>query len=353
MGRPTSMSTETKRVVPAPGPGPRSAPGLAPGPAPGLALVLALVLTGCGSSGTGSAPSDPPGTAPSSPAPTTPTPTPTPTTPATAPPDGATPSPSARRLPSDLRGLVYVAGPRAHTGELLLFAEGSPYSGRRDLLAAARAATVGDPADPDHRSLWPGSAPVSVRLLWDGDEGYYDVELPDDRSIRRPPGTPMREAHLAIQQVVWTLQSVGGTIAPVRFHVGRRGEAVTDVLGVPATGPNDTYPAADGAGVLSQVDVLAPTEGASVRGRVVVSGLASSFEATVVVRVVAANGEVVLEDGTSAEQCCGRLWPWRYELDTTGWAPGSYVVEARTDDPVGLAAGSDGPEVDTRTVVVQ
>ncbi|RYB91802.1 hypothetical protein EUA93_16840 [Nocardioides oleivorans] len=353
------MSTDRDTVVvEAAGPGPRRAPGPALGPVPGpvLALVLALVLTGCGSSGTGSTPAAPapagpssagPSAEPSSAAPESPTGTST-----TGPPDDAAPSPAATRLPTDLRGLVWFAGRRARTDELLLFAERSSFAGRRDLLAAARAATVGAPADPDHRTLWRGGAPVSVRLWWDGDEGYYDVGLPDVRSTRRPPGTSMREAHLAIQQVVWTLQSVGGTVAPVRFHVGRRGDPVTDVFGIPATGPGDTYLAADGAGVLSAVDVLAPAEGASVRGRVVVSGLAESFEATVGIRVVAPSGEVVLEDGTSAEQCCGRLWPWRYEIDTTGWSPGTYVVEAATDDPVGIANGSDGPEIDTRTITV-
>ncbi|SED07184.1 Immunoglobulin-like domain of spore germination [Nocardioides exalbidus] len=318
-----------------------------------LGLVLVVVLTGCGSSEKGATQPERPSAGSSSAgsssaAPETPT-----DTSSAVPPDGTAASSAAARLPSDLRGLVWFAGRRARTGELLLAAERSPFAGRRDLLRAARAATVGAPADPDHRSLWGGGAPVAVRLWWDGDEGFYDVRLPDVRSTRRPPGTSMRAAHLAIQQVVWTLQSVGGTVAPVRFHVGPRGEPVTDLLGVPATGPGDTYLAADQSGVLGKVVVLDPPEGASVRGRVVVSGLAESFEATVGIRVVTTGGEVVLEDGTGAEQCCGRLWPWRYELDTTGWEPGTYVVEARTDDPVGIANGSDGPEVDTRTIVVE
>ncbi|GAA1929724.1 Gmad2 immunoglobulin-like domain-containing protein [Nocardioides hwasunensis] len=303
---------------------------------------MLVVLGGCIPSGPVS--TSPPASDPSS--------TPTSAPPSAAPRDDAA-APAQSPPPPGTRGLVYVAGPRARTGELLLFAEQTSFAGRKDLLAAARAATSGAPADPDHTSLWRTGAPVAVRLWWDGDEGYYDVRLPDVRSTERPAGTTMREAHLAIQQVVWTLQSVGGIAAPVRFHVGRRGDPVTDLLGVPATGPGATYLAADHGGVLSRVDILAPAEGARVQGEVALSGLAESFEGTVAIRAFDESGRRVHDDSATAEQCCGRLWPWRHVLDTSGWEPGTYVVQALTDDPVGIDNGSDGPEIDTRTIVVR
>lgn len=146
----------------------------------------------------------------------------------------------------------------------------------------------------------------------------------------------MREAHLAIQQVVWTLGSVGRTPAPVRFSVGRRDGAVTDLLGVPATGPAATYLAADYRGVLSSMNTLAPADGATVASRVATVG-----------------GGLVVDDSTQAEQCCGRLFPWTYSLDTSEWPAGVYTVLALTDDPVRIAQGSDGPQIDTKVITVQ
>ncbi|SFB43300.1 Immunoglobulin-like domain of spore germination [Nocardioides alpinus] len=313
-----------------------------------LAAALAVVgaLAGCTSTGTeADAPSPPPSQAPS----------------ATSTQDDPTPAaePGEERTSGRLgaaaappTGLVYYAGRRARTGELLLFAEQSTFDGRGDLLPATREATGGAPVDPDYTSLWSGGAIASVRLFWDGDEGYYRVRLRDGRRTRRPAGTSMREAHLAIQQVVWTLHSVGGIRAPVRFSTGRDDDPVTDLLGVPATGPDDTYLAAHHSGVLSAVNILTPADGSPVDGVVEVSGLAESFEGTVGVRVRDQRGRVVLEDGAQAEQCCGRLFPWTYVLDTTGWPSGTYTLEALTDDPVGIAQGSDGPEIETKTITI-
>ena len=212
---------------------------------------------------------------------------------------------------------------------------------------------TGPPVDPDYSSAWDGDAVEHVKLWWDGDEGYYAVRLRDEGATRRPAGMSMREAHLAIQQVVWTLGSVGRVPAPVRFATGRFGEPVTDLLGVPATGPAETYPAADYRGVLSSMNTLAPADGATVDGVVEVSGLGESFEATVGIRVVDAGGDLVVNDSTQTEGCCGRLFPWTYSLDTTDWPSGAYTLSALTDDAVGIAHGSDGPQIDTKTITVR
>lgn len=266
-------------------------------------------------------------------------------------PDDGPDGPGAAPTPAP-RGLVYYAGRRARTGEWLLLAEQTGFLGRTELLAAVRAAMAGPPADADYTSLWSGNVVDRVTLLWDGDEGYFSVRL-DEAATTRPPGMSMREAHLAIQQVVWTLGSVGRVQAPVRFRVGRSDEPVTDLLGIPATGPDDTYLAADHRGVLSSMNILTPADGATVDGVVEISGLAESFEATVGIRVVDAGGGLVADDATQAEECCGRLFPWTYSLDTSGWPPGAYTLSALTDDPVGIAQGSDGPEIDTKAITVR
>lgn len=323
---------------------PRHAGTLAPAVVPVLAVVV-LAVAGCGST-----PSDPPDAARATTSPAgspsqTPSETPseTPSTTRTEPPaTGPAPAP----------GLVYFAGARARTGRLLLFPERAPSDGGDRLLAAVRAATAGTPDDPDHRTLWGGDVVEAVSFDGVGDAGQFSVRLVDDGASTALPGMTPREAELAVQQVVWTLQSVGRTRAPVAFHVGGSDEPLTSLLGVPATGPDGAYVAEDGEDVLNHVAVLTPSDGATVTGTVVLQGVAESFEATVAIRATSADGEVVHDWSTSAEQCCGRLWPWRSVLDTTGWAPGTYVVEARTDDAVGIANGSDGPEVDTRTIVV-
>ena len=243
--------------------------------------------------------------------------------------------------------------PRATTGEPQLRAE--PFTGtgsrRAALLAAAREVTAGAPTDPDYRSLWRDTTVEKVRLWWDGDEGYYDVRLAQDTPTSRTPRTSVRQAHLAIQQVVWTLRSVGGVDAPVVFHVGRRRAPVTNLLGIPATGPYDGYVAAHYSGVLGKVNIL-EIDDPTPDGTVVVRGLAESFEGTVGIDVRGPDASAVLHDSTTAEECCGRLFPWRYELDTSGWAPGEYVIEASTDDPVGIAGGSDGAELDGKSFTI-
>ena len=312
--------------------------------------VVLVLLGGCASSGSEDG-APPAGTQPPSPSAGTQS--------AVPPQADPSPRPQSRREAAlaDARGLVYHAGRRARTGEWLLFAEQTDLRGRADVLPAVRAAMTDSAADPDYSSLWVGDVVDRVKLWWDGDEGYYAVRLRDEAATRRPPGMSMREAHLAIQQVVRTLQSVGGIATSAKFEVAGADGPVTDLLGIPATGQGDTYLAAHHSGVLNHVSLLAPAEGARVRGEVELSGLAESFEATVGIRVLAADGEVVhdysTQHSTQASQCCFRLWPWRYSLDTTGWAPGTYVVEVRTDDPVGIEHGSDGPEIDTRTIVVE
>ena len=317
-----------------------------------VGLVLAAVVGGCD----GDPRPDPtsPATLPAAPSPSTDTPSEPAPDPVSEPSAVASPGTSREAAEQPARGLVYWAAPRARTGELQLRAEVLADRGtdRAALLAAVRTATSGTPADPDYATLWPEAVVEKVRLWWDGDEGYFAVHLARGTPTRRPRGMSMREAHLAIQQVVWTLQSVRGVDAPVSFRVGAAGEHVTDLFGIPATGPADTYPAADHSGVLARVNILR-IEGPTPDGTVVVGGLAESFEATVALVVRAPDASVVVRDSATADQCCGRLGPWRYALDTSRWPPGDYVIEASTDDPVGIRAGSDGPEVDAKTLTIE
>lgn len=317
-----------------------------------VCVAVASAVLGC-SADTGPTPG---AMSDASPTPTSATPTPEPTRTETT-------KPRRKRTRDTLApatpGVAYYAGRRAGTGELLLFAEQIPDTGTGNaaLLEAFRTATTRTPLDPDYASLWrdlPAFAVKSftAKLFWDGDEGFYSVRLAAGTPTHRPRGMSMREAHLAIQQVVWTLHSMGGVQAPVRFSVRGGAETVTDLLGVPATGPYDAYLAADYAGVLNAVNILTVENTASTDGTIAVSGLAESFEGTVGVQVLGPTGEVVVNDSAQTRGCCDRLFPWSYTLDASDWPAGAYTLMAFTDDPVGIAQGSDGPEIDTKTITV-
>ena len=86
-----------------------------------------------------------------------------------------------------------------------------------------------------------------------------------------------REAELAIEQVVYTLQGVVAARAPVRFLLD--GNPPTRCSGSPTSEPVDQRrPQLE---VLAHVNITAPEQGEEVGGKLVATGVASSFEATV------------------------------------------------------------------------
>jgi hypothetical protein len=214
------------------------------------------------------------------------------------------------------------------------------------LLAAANLAVQGTPVDPDYRTLWPEGAEIAaVSFDGVGADGLVQVGIADPSLHDRPPGMTEREAGLAVQQVVYTLQGAVGARAPVQFLLD--GNPVDTVLGVPTAEPLANDPQLD---VLSLVNITAPEEGATVRGDTLeISGVASSFEATVPVEL--RRGDAVVRTGfATAEGWQGRLYPWRTTLDVSGLPPGAYTVVARTDDPSG--GEGPGPYVDTKAVTL-
>ena len=56
--------------------------------------------------------------------------------------------------------------------------------------------------------------------------------------------------------------------------------------------------------------------------------------------------------GTAAGCGVDKLYPWEVEVDVSTLAPGTYTFVAMNDDPSGGAEGH-GPDVDTRTIVVE
>ena len=75
----------------------------------------------------------------------------------------------------------------------------------------------GQPDDPDYRTLWPQVEVTDVGAT----DGILLVEIPGDGFTERPDGMTKRDARLAIQQLVYTLQGVQQERVPV--HVPREG----------------------------------------------------------------------------------------------------------------------------------
>lgn len=205
------------------------------------------------------------------------------------------------------------------------------------LMEAGALMTAGDTLDPDYRTEWPGGGFASVQVS----DGLIVVEMKDDGWTTRVDGMSARDATLAIQQLVYTLQGVQQERVPVQVLLGGQ---PTQLFGFDTTTP---FTNAKDLNVLSLVNVTTPEQGASVSGDTLeVSGVASSFEATVPWEIRQGD-QVVLDGFATAEGWMDKLYPWESSIDVSGLEPGDYTFVARTDDPSGGAEGV-GPDEDTK-----
>jgi hypothetical protein len=95
------------------------------------------------------------------------------------------------------------------------------------------------------------------------------------------------------------------------------------------------------------MSITAPSEDRVVsRGRLVVTGLGNSFEASVVVQLKRGGHVFCTQPGLASGYQAGHLFPWRIVVDTRTLSPGRYTVLARSDDP----SGRGRAETDTRSI---
>lgn len=216
---------------------------------------------------------------------------------------------------------------------------GDPALGAADMVAA------GVPADPDYRAAFPVDGSFSsVRL--DEEAGLIIAQVPDDRWADRPADMSRKQAGLAVQALVYTVQGALQSRAPVQV-VGEPGGPAVPMFGIDTDGGVAN---ADQLDVLALVSVTSPESGAEVSGTFTASGVASSFEATVPWEVRDSSGTVVLDGFSTAEGWMDRLYPWQSEVDVSGLAPGEYTFAAMTDDPSG--GEGPGPFEDTKVIRV-
>ena len=209
------------------------------------------------------------------------------------------------------------------------------------LTAAAALLVSGDALDPDYGTLLQGVTVTSVEQQ----DGAIVVTLGDDSPLTADKGTSAAEARLAVQSLVYTLQGAAQTRDPVRTVLSDGSRA--DLYGQP-TGRG--VKAAAQLKVLALVSVTTPEEGATASGTLAVSGVASSFEATVPYAVLDASGKEVLDGFATAEQFGNRLYPFETEVDISRLKAGTYTFVARTDDP--SDGEGPGPFEDTKTFTV-
>jgi hypothetical protein len=213
--------------------------------------------------------------------------------------------------------------------------EGDPLTEAARLVAGG-----GQPVDPDYRTLWPGVEIGSVLAT----DGVLLVDIPSDGFTDRPDGMSRRDARLAVQQLVRTLQGVQQERVPVQ--VQREG-------GVPLFGLSTATPfeAAGTLRTLNLVNITSPAEGDTVSGdTLTVTGVASSFEASGPCRLLQGGKEIAVEGYQSAGWMGDRLYPFEVDLPL-GDVSGEVVVQCETDDPTGGTEGN-GPAVDTKTITV-
>ena len=207
--------------------------------------------------------------------------------------------------------------------------------------AAALVAGGGGATDPDYRTLWPQVEISSVTAT----DGVLLVEIPSDGFTERPDGMTKRDARLALQQLVYTLQGVQQERVPM---VITRPDTVPRLFGLATGRP---VRAASPLKTLNLVNITSPAEGDSITGdTVTVTGVANSFEASGPCRLIVGGEEVALEGYQSDGWMEDKLFPFEVELPLDG-ITGEVVVQCETDDPSGGAEGN-GPSIDTKTIRV-
>lgn len=235
---------------------------------------------------------------------------------------------------------VYYVGDTGHGPRL--FKELHRVTTDNPALAAARLAVEGTPDDPDYRSLWPAGTRVeNVSLDGSGADGTAGIGLTGTDLARRPRDLTDREATLALQQVVYSVDDA--IKAKVGFDWYLDGTREQSPLGQQPPRAAGAMSAED---TLAQVLVATPADGAVVDSPFTVTGEAAAFEANVQWELEQ-DGAVVQRGFTTAEECC-TLSPYSFTVQAP---PGTYTLVVHDEDP----SGGEGlpPWQDTKQVTVR
>ena len=252
-----------------------------------------------------------------------------------------TPSPSLQptESTSDTTGPATVAVPLYFVGDTpqgpRLFREFQQVEADNPV-AEALAILSGDAAnDPDYSSLLAGTS-----LTAGTTDDDMTIEVSGDVA-GRPSGMTAKDAKLAVQQVVFTVQGILQDRIPISFVTSDGDSTTLFGLSSPDGGFNQDE------NVLALVNVTEPEQDSQPGDVFTASGVANSFEATVPWEIRDQDGKKVLDGFTTAEGWGDHLYPWQAQVDASSLPPGTYTFAAMTDDPSDGEGG--GPTEDTKT----
>ena len=247
--------------------------------------------------------------------------------------DSPAPTDSGSATPDKVAAPLYFVGDTPQGPRL--FREFQQVESDNPVDEALAILAAGDAKDPDYRSALPDGTPTLVQ----GDSSKaIGVNVPAEWADR-PDGMSPKDAVLAIQQIVFTVQGALQSRAPVEFY----SDGLTPVFGF------DKSTFKSNQDVLALVNVTVPEEGATVGDVFNASGVANSFEATVPWEIRDESGKKVLDGFATAAGSMDKLYPWNTEVDASSLAPGTYTVVAMTDDPSDGEGG--GPTEDSKTII--
>jgi hypothetical protein len=170
--------------------------------------------------------------------------------------------------------------------------------------------------DHDYTSLWPANSRLRL-LSFSADHSAAHVDLSKEANGPFNGGT--EAAQMTIQQLVWTLTAADNAVKHIEITVD--GKKVQTLFGVDVSKPQKRGVSYT---VLGAVWILSPTQGASVKSPVKISGQATVFEATVSIEILRA-GKVI--KATTAQATTGGPGRGDWNL-TVLLTPGNYVVRA-------------------------
>lgn len=171
-------------------------------------------------------------------------------------------------------------------------------------------------------------------------DGVVQVDLSAEA---RDAKVKAKGARMMAQQLVWTATELYGNDLGVQLLID--GEPAGEMWGKVDWAEPITREAADD--VRAWVGIDTPAEGETVTGSLKVSGEASTFEATVLWRVLDAEGKEMEAGYATAEEGM-KLSPYTFSVKLE---PGTYTVEVTEDDPSGGEGGASS--VETRTIIVE
>ncbi len=222
----------------------------------------------------------------------------------------------ARVLPPVKVPVYYVQDNGAGKYPLRIFPEQHQVSSAGNTgLDAVSALFTAPPTDPDYSSLWASGSVDSVTQQ----PGLITVDLSADAA---PVGNPptARVYHVALQQIVYTVQQALDSSDPVRIMIS----------GSPPEGASQPLQADPARVIEGAIVIDAPSQDATVQSPVTVEGDASAFEGNVSWQILR-DGQVVQEGFTTA--AAGQVFsPYSFDVDLD---PGSYtlrVYEASAED---------------------